>query len=107
MSDIIDLLKAKEEEAEAMIERARSKAEEILKEAAIEASRIKIKLAEETKKKLQALRITDATALKDKIAEIEQEGQMQIKRVKNDSKEHMDGAVKEVFETITKGVKAP
>ncbi len=101
MSDIIDLLKAKEKEIEANIAQARVKAEEITNNTSIEISKIKIEAAEEAEKARVEINSAHQKELTIKIEKIERLGRKAAEAIDTNSRKHYEDALKMVLETIT------
>ncbi|MCK5237840.1 MAG: hypothetical protein KAR06_12755 [Deltaproteobacteria bacterium] len=100
MSDIIDMLKAKEAEVEAAIDQAQTKASEIKENTSAETRRIMDEAVERTVKEREEMNLAHQKQLQVKVEEIKAQGETKARTIQERSNERFEDAVKTVFETI-------
>lgn len=98
--DIIDRLKVKEEEMEALINEAKKKASGIMEDAVRKARELKNIRIREIDEELRKISAIEEESIRNEAAKIEEEGRMATEDLRRRGEERKDRAVKEVIRFI-------
>ncbi len=101
MSDIIELLKANEEEMEGVMEKARERARSIKKETAKTVDDLKESAIKDIADEVNTVKVKESERLGLEIGKIEEEGKLACAKVAKKARARKEEAVTLVYDRIT------